>query len=70
MNAGSLANPTLRFARLSGGGGVEIDRALGFNPLGLLTLPLAREIEHGRFAQHQRQTALEALVQCSILFGT
>ena len=61
MNAGSLANPSLRFARLSGGGGVEIDRALGFNLPGLLTLLPAREIEHGRFAQHQRQTALEAL---------
>ncbi|MEK8046875.1 TolC family protein [Ideonella margarita] len=62
VRAGRLANPSLRFGRLSGNSNghnsVEIDRALVFNVLGLLTLPLAQQLEQQRFEQVQMQAAL------------
>jgi outer membrane protein TolC len=65
VRAGRLPNPALRFGRLSsrgnGGGETEIDRAVIFDVLALLTMPLAREFEQGRFAQAQLQTASEAV---------
>jgi len=57
VRAGRLPNPSFRFGRLSGKGGSEIDRALLFDVLGLLTLPLARQIEQQRFEQVQLQAA-------------
>ena len=54
MRAGRLANPSFSFGRLSEGGGiVEIERAVLFNVLGLLTMPLARQVEQRRFEQAQ-----------------
>ncbi len=61
VRAGRAANPTLAFGRLGGGGSVEIDRAVLFDVLGLLTLPLARQIEQGRFEQAQLQAAYETV---------
>jgi len=61
VRAGRLANPSLSFGRLSGGGAVEIDRAVIFDVLGLFTMPLAREAEQQRFAQAQLQAAYETV---------
>jgi len=61
VRAGRAANPTLAFGRLGGNGAVEIDRAVLFDVLGLLTLPLARQIEQGRFEQAQLQAAYETV---------
>jgi outer membrane protein TolC len=61
VRAGRLGNPSFSFARLSGGGTVETERSLGFNLLGLLTLPLARRVEERRFEQAQLQAASDAV---------
>lgn len=61
VQAGRLRGPSLSFARLAGGGLVEIDRAVIFNLLGLITLPAASRIEQGRFEQAQLQAAYEAV---------
>jgi outer membrane protein TolC len=61
VRAGRLANPSFTFGRLSGGGAVEIDRAVLFNILGILTMPLARQVEERRFEQAQLQAAYETV---------
>ncbi|RYY52138.1 MAG: TolC family protein, partial [Comamonadaceae bacterium] len=61
VRAGRLRNPSLSFGRLSGGGVVEIDRAVLFDVLGLLTLPVAREVGQRRFEQAQFQAAADAV---------
>ena len=61
VQAGRLRGPSLSFGRLAGGGIVEINRAVIFNLLGLLTLPTATRIEQGRFEQAQLQAAYEAV---------
>ena len=61
VRAGRLANPTLRFGRLSGGGSTEIDRSVMFNLLGLLTLPLASDVAQRQLEQAQYQAAFEAV---------
>ncbi|KQV81166.1 TolC family protein [Rhizobacter sp. Root1221] len=57
VRAGRLANPSFSFGRLSGGGLVEIDRAVLFDVLGLFTMPWARQVEQQRFEQTQLQAA-------------
>ncbi|WP_298934282.1 TolC family protein [uncultured Ramlibacter sp.] len=61
VRAGRLKNPSFSFGRLSGGGSVEIERAVIFDVLGLLTMPLAAEVGQGRFEQTQYQVAYEAV---------
>lgn len=61
VRAGRLANPSFSFGRLSGGGAVEIDRAVLFNVLGLFTMPFARQVEQRRFEQTQLQTAYDTV---------
>ena len=61
VRAGRLANPTFGFGHLKGGGVTEIDRSVMFNVLGLLTLPIARQVEQRRFEQAQYQAAFEAV---------
>ena len=61
VRAGRLANPSFSFGRLGGGSAVEIDRAVLFDVLGLFTLPLARQVEQGRFEQTQLQAAHETV---------
>ena len=61
VRAGRLRNPLFSFGRLSGDGVVEIDRAVMFDVLGLLTMPVARQVEQRRFEQAQLQAALDAV---------
>lgn len=61
VRAGRLSNPSFTFGRLSGNGSVEIDRAVVFNVLGLLTMPLAKQVEQRRFEQTQLQAAYESV---------
>ena len=51
VRAGRLKNPSLSFGRMSGGGGVEIERTVLFDILGLLTMPMAKEVGQQRFEQ-------------------
>lgn len=61
VRAGRLANPSFSFGRLGGQGTVDIDRALMFDVMGLLTMPLARRLEQQRFEQVQLQAAQDTL---------
>lgn len=62
VRAGRLRNLSWRFGRLREGGGVvEIERAVMFDVLGLLTLPVASQVQQRRFAQVQLQAAHEAV---------
>jgi outer membrane protein TolC len=61
VRAGRLANPTFTFSRIAGGGLTEIDRSLVFSVLGLLTMPVATQLEQGRFEQAQLQAATDAV---------
>ncbi|GAA0756749.1 TolC family protein [Ideonella azotifigens] len=61
VQAGRLANPALRYGRMSGGGVTEIDSAVLFNLLGLLTLPLASELGQQHFKQAKLQAASDAV---------
>ena len=61
VRAGRLKNPSFSFGRLSGGGSVEIDRAVLFDVLGLLTMPVAKEVGQRRFEQAQYQAAYDAV---------
>lgn len=57
VRAGRLANPAFSFGWLSGGGVTEIDRSILFDVIGLLTMPVATEVEQRRFEQAQYQAA-------------
>ncbi len=61
VRAGRLGNPSFSFARLAGGGHVEIERAVAFNILGLLTMPLARRVEEQRFTRVRLQAAADTV---------
>jgi outer membrane protein TolC len=61
VRAGRLRNPSFSFGRLAGAGIVEIDRAVMFDLLGLLTMPVARQVEQRRFEQAQYQAAFETV---------
>ncbi|MGA0610486.1 TolC family protein [Caldimonas sp. KR1-144] len=62
VRAGRLRNPSFGFGRLREAGGVvEIERSVMFDVLGLLTLPVASQVEQRRFAQAQLQAAHEAV---------
>ena len=65
VRAGRLRNPSFSFGRLAGGGSVEIDRAVMFDVLGLLTMPTARQVEQARFEQAQLRAASEAVAVAS-----
>ncbi len=61
VRAGRLANPSFSFGRTTGHGVVEIDRAVLFDVLGLLTMPLARQIGQQRFERAQLQAAYDTV---------
>ena len=61
VRAGRLKNPSFSFGRLSGVGGLEIERAVLFDVLGLLTLPVAKEVGQRHFEQAQYQAAYDAV---------
>ena len=59
--AGRLPNPTFSFGRTKGNGIVEIDRAVVFNIIGLLTMPFGLQVEQRRFETAQYQAAYAAV---------
>lgn len=61
VRAARLPNPSFSFARMSGPDGVEIERGVSFNLLGILTWPLQQRLESERLAQTQLQAAAEAV---------
>lgn len=61
VRAGRLANPSIGFGRLSGHGNTEIDRSVGFDVLGWLTLPIASRVAQAQLEQVQYQVASDAL---------
>lgn len=61
VRAGRLRNPSFAFSRLAGGGAVEIERSVVFDVLGLITMPVAKQVEQGRFEQAQLRAAYEAV---------
>lgn len=62
VRAGRLANPVFSFGRMREGGGVvEIERSVMFNVLGLITMPISRQVEQRRFEQTQLQAASDAV---------
>lgn len=61
VRAARLPNPSFSFARMSGPDGVEIERGVSFNLLGLLTWPLQQRLESERLAQTQLHAAAEAV---------
>ena len=60
VSAGRLPNPFISLSRMSGQD-VEIERAIGFDFLAVLTMPKRIKIERQRFEQVQQQTALQAV---------
>ncbi|MFN3791128.1 TolC family protein [Massilia sp.] len=61
VQAGRLANPGLSFGRMSGGGETEIERSVMFDLVGLLTMPIRRDIEARRFQGAQLIAATGAV---------
>jgi outer membrane protein TolC len=61
VQAGRLRNPGLSFSRKSGAGDVDIDRGIMFDLVGLLTMPMRREIETGRFELAKLDAAAQAV---------
>jgi outer membrane protein TolC len=61
VRAGRLRNPSFSFGRLAGSGAVEIERAVVFDLLGLVTFPVASEVEQQRFQQAQLRAAYDAV---------
>ncbi len=61
VQAGRLPNPLLSFGRMSGSGVVEIERAVMFNILSIITMPRATQMQQRNFEQAQFQAAYEAV---------
>jgi outer membrane protein TolC len=61
VQAGRLRNPGFSFGRTRGGNDVEIDRAVIFDLVGLLSIPLKTKIEAARFEQAKLQAASSAV---------
>jgi outer membrane protein TolC len=61
VQAGRMRNPSFSFGRMSGGGETEIDRSVMFDLVGLLTMPIRRDIEARRFEGAKLAAALDAV---------
>ncbi|XYJ08527.1 TolC family protein [Telluria sp. B2] len=61
VQAGRMANPSIGFSRMSGGGETEIERSVMFDLVGLLTIPLRRDIESRRFEGARLLAASDAV---------
>jgi outer membrane protein TolC len=61
VRAGRVPNPSFSFTNVAGGGHREIERAILFDVLGLLTMPLALSAEQARFGETQFRVAGEAV---------
>lgn len=61
VQAGRMANPSIGFGRMSGGGETEIERSVMFDLVGLVTIPLRRDIESRRFEGAKLVAATDAV---------
>jgi outer membrane protein TolC len=61
VQAGRIANPGFSFGRMSGGGETEIERSVMFDLVGLVTIPLRRDIEARRFESAKLAAAIDAV---------
>ena len=61
VQAGRMRNPGFSFGRMRGGHDVEIERSIGVDLIGLLTMPLRSKIESRRFEQAKLQAASQAV---------
>ncbi|QOY92571.1 TolC family protein [Massilia sp. UMI-21] len=61
VQAGRMRNPGLSFSRMSGGGETEIERGVMFDLVGLLTIPIRRDIEARRFQGAKLAAAMDAV---------
>lgn len=61
VQAGRMSNPSFSFGRMSGGGETEIERSVMFDLVGLLTMPIRRDIETRRFRSAQLVAATDAV---------
>ncbi|NJN40332.1 MAG: TolC family protein [Gammaproteobacteria bacterium] len=61
VQAGRIANPTFGYFNVRGGGELNIERALSFNVIQLLTMPLATKITARRFEQTKLAVSAEML---------
>ncbi|NML59836.1 TolC family protein [Massilia sp. RP-1-19] len=61
VQAGWMSNPSFSFGRMSGGHEVEIERAIMFDIVGLLTIPVRSKIEGRRFELAKLQAASDAV---------
>ncbi|MCA1247304.1 TolC family protein [Massilia sp. MS-15] len=61
VQAGRMANPSFSFGRMGGGGETEIERSVMFDLVGLVTIPLRRDIEGRRFDSAKLVAATEAV---------
>jgi len=61
VQAGRMANPSFSFGRMGGGGETEIERSVMFDLVGLVTIPLRRDIEGRRFDGAKLVAATEAV---------
>lgn len=61
VQAGRMRNPSFGFGRMSGGGETEIERGVMFDLVGLLTIPIRRDIEARRFEGAKLVAATEAV---------
>ena len=61
VQAGRLPNPRFSMLRARYQDEYKIEQAFTFNVFSLITMPLARQVEHRRFAQTQRQITIDVL---------
>ncbi len=61
VQAGRMSNPGFSFSRLSGGDEKEIERSVMFDLVGLLTIPIRRDIESRRFESAKLVAATDAV---------
>ncbi|RJG07785.1 TolC family protein [Noviherbaspirillum cavernae] len=61
VQAGRMRNPGFSFGRMRGGDELEIERGIMFDIVGLLTIPIRRDIEGRRFEQARLQAASQAV---------
>jgi outer membrane protein TolC len=61
VQAGRMRNPSFSFGRMSGGGETEIERSVMLDLVGLVTMPMRRDIESRRFEGATLVAATEAV---------
>lgn len=61
VQAGRMRNPSFSFGRIAGDHDVEIERSIMFDIIGLLTIPVRRDIESRRFELSKLQAAADAV---------